>query len=221
MRDKDLLKSIIREQFFKLGQTLKSATAAKDEYRKQMGILKDQEKTYAPDYLAEQKKLARNDMAVKHQGDYENLTVALEKLKDALFEYGGQLDLSNVALTNALKVIEMGGKELSAETIRGLNAQFSDNQAALRMLQSVYKAQGVVYDGGLDKQIYDVESVVHRASDYAYVALQQDGSLNALAGAIGKIARMEGYEFDTLPDPAGLEAALSAAASSGGSLVMG
>ncbi len=83
---------------------------------------------------------------------------------------------------------------------------------ALRMLRDVYKARRVVYNGGLDAQIYEPESAFETLREYGYNAYIREGSLNSLANAVSKVAAFEGIDFPKDVDPEGADDAMREAA---------
>ena len=52
------------------------------------------------------------------------------------------------------------------------------DQSALRALRDVYKANGVLYDGGLNEQIYEPEMAYESLHQFAYASMIDEGSLN-------------------------------------------
>lgn len=104
------------------------------------------------------------------------------------------------------------GSGIDSDTVRKINSQFAGDQAALRALRDIYKAKGVAYDGGLEKQIYEPESAFERLGERAYNTFTKDGSLNEFASAINKVASMEGIDFPQIVDEVGADNAMRAAA---------
>ena len=102
-----------------------------------------------------------------------------------------------------MKLIELSGAEIDTETTRKINDSFAYDQSALQALRDIYKAKGVVYNGDLDKQIYDPESAFNNAREWAYNSMVQEGSLNIFSTAISKIAALEGIDFPKIVDEVG------------------
>ncbi len=82
----------------------------------------------------------------------------------------------------------------------------------MRALRNVYKANGVLYDGGLDKQIYEPERAYDSLHQWAYTSMIDEGSLNGFASAISKVASFEGIDFPKMVDEAGSIDVMMAAA---------
>jgi hypothetical protein len=200
-------RALARERLFELSKIIQKAVRAKDAYRVLLGELANDENRamFSPEHLAALKDAAKRELMDKNAALHDELTGRIDELRSALDQAHASLELDNPALTNALKMIELAGAELGYENIQRINAQFAHDQAALRLLQSVYKARGIVADGGLDKQIYNLNDAIASISHFSEYALKGAGSLNQLAGAIGKVAQLEGFEFETLPDPVGFE----------------
>ncbi len=211
--EKERIKSLVTLRIEGIGRLLKSVVDAKTAYKKALADLEAQKETYSAEYITTKKEEALGALQGKMQAAYPDLDTRLDELGAGLTELHGTLNLDNPALANALKLIELGGPDLGAENVRNINASFIGDQPALRALQAVYKHVGVVYDGGLDRQIYEVESSIKAMKDMGYSALMREGtSLNSLAAGIGKIAALEGVAFDNLPDPQGVIDATRSAA---------
>ncbi len=124
----------------------------------------------------------------------------------------GQVKLDNPACANVRKLIELSGPSLDPETVRQINASFAGDQAALRALRDVYKAHGVVYNGGLEEQIYEPESAFEKLVEHGYSALVREGSLNTLSTALSKVAALEGIQFPSMVDEQGADEVMRMAA---------
>lgn len=113
-------------------------------------------------------------------------------------------------LSNALRLIELGGQELGYENITKINQTFQYNQPALRALQSVYKNRGLKFDGGIEKMLYNVDDAFNRVRQAADATFKQQGAgINSFASQLAKIAKYEGYEFEGNPDPDGFSDGLA------------
>jgi hypothetical protein len=148
-------------------------------------------------------KQAKENLAAIHQEALEKASEILQDLGKVAMEKSNVLNLNNPTLANAMKVIELSGKEIDSGTVKKINSQFAGDQSSLRALRDIYKARGVVYDGGLDKQIYEPESAFEHLGEWAYHSFIKEGSLNEFASAINKVASMEGIEFPKTIDEAG------------------
>ena len=102
----------------------------------------------------------------------------------------------------------MSGAGISSEIVKKINSQFAGDQSSLRALRDIYKARGVVYDGGLDELIYEPESAFEHLGEWAYHSFIKEGSLNEFASAINKVASMEGIDFPKMVDEAGSVSAM-------------
>ncbi len=83
----------------------------------------------------------------------------------------------------------------------------------LSALRDIYKAQGVIYDGGLADQIYEPGFAFERLRAYAYNSFIREGSLNSLSTAPAKVAKMSGTTFPETTDGEGADDAMWKAAS--------
>jgi hypothetical protein len=195
-RDKDLLKAIVKEQFYQLGKIVDNAKASQATFSAELSKIEALSKDYTEQFREGKKQLAQNEYRAKSQALYADTQMQLVKLQDALLELHGSLDLSNPALKTALDLIKNVGQDLGAENILKINAQFANNQPALRILQSAYKAANVAYNGSLERQIYEPESAVQALGQYARAALLEDGYSPFRFGVeVGKVASLEGVDF--------------------------
>jgi hypothetical protein len=213
-KDKEYYRILVRDRFFKIGEIVKQAVKAKDAYRARLVELGNDlhKSTFTPDHLTTLREEARQELMQKNAALYDEFTTRVEELKLALVEAHSTLDLTNPALANALKMIELAGADLGVETIQKINAQFAFDQPALRALQAIYKARNVAYDGGLDSQVYSDSDAISSISQNGQYTLMAEGSINGLAGSIGKVAKLEGVDFETVPDPVAVGEAMRAAA---------
>jgi len=188
--------------------TLKKAAAAKQAYRAKMLELEEEKKTYNEEFLEQKQEQAKQQIKADLQELNEELEKLLTGLQNLVEEKHSTLELDNLALQNALKVIELGGSKLDTDTIRGINENFKGNMPTLKILQKVYAAQGVVYDGGLSDFIYDIPATYEQLRGMSYRALIQEGSLNGLASSISKTVKKEGFTFPNMVDEAGYDSAI-------------
>ncbi len=206
----------MNDKFREIGKLLRQMAQARQDTRATIAKLEAQRKDYSAEYakavLEPQITKTRAGLQAAQLETFEKLAQLLEELSQAAVAKQAQLDLNNVAWANALKLIELSGPDMDTETILKINASFAGDQAALRALRDVYKAHKVVYNGGLDQQIYDPESAFGRLRDHLYPTFLREGSLNALSTAISKVAALEGIQFPKMVDEAGAESAMRTAA---------
>lgn len=206
----------MKQIFNELEKLLRKTVQARQDVKLTVAKLKASGKDYSPDYIKNQLDpqivKAQSGLDALHLAGYEKATELLSELNNLVIAKHSKLNLDNPAWTNALKLIELSGADIDTETTRKINESFANDQSALRALRGVYKAKGVVYDGDLDKQIYDPESAFSNVQEWAYTSMMQEGSLNSFATAINKIAAFEGIEFPTMVDEAGFDRAMFSAA---------
>ena len=83
----------------------------------------------------------------------------------------------------------------------------------MRALRDIYKAKGVLYDGGLTEQIYDSDRAFEALQRIAVDALSgKNTTLNELSNSIRKVAAKEGIDFPEQVDPVGAENVMRVAA---------
>jgi len=211
MATRDINNAIIKEQLFRIGEHNLAATAVKDLYRKRLKELEGQKDIYTDDARKEMQAKLRAEMQAKLSAMHPVLKGEHEKLKAAIVERDSQLDTSE--LVDTVNLIKSVGSELDHGTISKINAKFARNQPALKVLQATYRSAGVVSDGGLEKQMYNVESVLQKIEEKSAAAFLNNGSINQYASSIRTLAELEGdHQFEGMPDSAGRDEVLRAAA---------
>lgn len=202
--------------FSDLEKLLKRVAQARQETKAVIAKLEASKKDHSEEAIKSlvnpKIKQAKDNLAAIHQEAFEKAIEILQDLGKDAMEKSSVLNLNNPALANALKLIELSGAGISTETVRKINSRFAGDQAALRALRDIYKAHGVVYDGGLDKQIYEPESAFDHLGEWAYHSFTKEGSLNEFASAINKVASMEGIEFPKMVDEVGSDEVMRSAA---------
>jgi hypothetical protein len=203
MNEREQNQLMVKLAFEKLATVIKRAIATRDTTRAELEKI---ESRYG--LTDEFKQQLKQPVQAAHNqvwGElYADFGAAIEALGQALTAWHGDLDLTDPALANALKMIELSKGDLPTDLIMAINRQFTGKQPQLRALQAVYKSQGVIYDGGLEKQVYELEPALEGLSDFAYNTFVRGGSLNGLAAAVAKVAEMEGVEFEKTPDQVGM-----------------
>ncbi len=210
MASKDVLKAIVREQFSIIGRAVKEATTSRENYRLVMADLEKRSGTYTEAYLAEQGKKIRAEYVARQKAIYNRVMAALGVLETTLGELHNALDLTDPALSTALKAIEIGGQGMSMDDVKRVNAPFANDQAALRLLAAAYHAQGV-NAGGVKDQLYVLEDAIKDMETQVYMGmLTEGGSLNIMAGVLSRYAKLEGNGdlINALPDRDGVDAAI-------------
>lgn len=206
----------MKQKFSELEKLLRQAAQTRQDARASIAKLNAQRKNYSAEYVKDflDPSIAKVKATLKayHQDGFEKAARLLQDLSEATIAKHSKLNLENPAWANALKLVELSGPGLDPETVRKINASFAGDQAALRALRDVYKARGMIYDGGLDQQIYDPESAFERLRDYIYNAFIVQGSLNTLSTAISHVAALEGIEFPKMVDEPGAEEVMRTAA---------
>jgi hypothetical protein len=210
MATREINNAIIKEQLFKIGEANQKATAAKDLYRKRLKELEGQKDIYTDDARAEMKTKLRAELQAKLSAFHPLLKIEHEKLKAALVERDSQLDTSE--LVDTVNLIKSVGPELDHGTIAKINAKFQHNQPALKVLQASYRASGIVSDGGLEKQMYNVDTLLQKIEEKSAAAFLNGDSINQYAASVRALAELEGYPFEGMPDSAGRDEVLRAAA---------
>jgi hypothetical protein len=206
----------VKEKYLALEKLLRSVAQARQDNKVAIAKLQASSKDYAPEYVKNfiTPKIAEANagMEALRFAGHEKVMQLLADIQKLAEAKQSRLDLSNPAWANALKLIELSGKDIDADTVRKINAQFSTDQAALRALRTIYKNQGVLYDGGIADMLYEPEATMAYLGQWAYEALIREGSLNEFSREISKVAAKEGIDFPTQLDDVGATNVLRTAA---------
>lgn len=180
--------------------TVKKAVTAKQEYKQALAKLQAQKNTYTDEYITGETQNIKQKYATALAGMYPELEKDIDSLHTSIQQIQSELDLSDPAWPNALKMIELGVQ--NAETVVKINESFKHSQPALRVLQEVYRRQNVAYDGGIDKMVYDVDGSFDKLKALAKSTfIDQTTSITRFATEAAKIAKFEGFQFEANPDP--------------------
>jgi hypothetical protein len=198
---------LFNEKLYQLRKILEKAAKSRADMKTEISWLTDNSKTRNQEYIKETIEPAIENLKtqIKILGN-QLYAETCEKLREieALTENDHiSLDLNKPEWTNALKLIEMAGPNISGDLARQINASFANDQPSLKALQQIYKEKGVKYDGGLDKQISSPFQYEY-LRDYAFSSLVQDISLNSFAHAIDKVVKREGFEFAPITNDDGV-----------------
>jgi len=200
----------MKTKFAEMEKILRQVVKAREDNKVAIAKLEASGKNYNAEYIKSfiDPKVAEmeGEFAVVRQTSLEKIYSLIDDLAKLAEAKHAKLDLSNPAWTNALKLIELSGAGIDADTVRKINAQFANDQSALRALRDIYKANGVRYDGGLAEQIYDSDQAFESLQRIAVDALAgKNTTLNELSNAIRRVAAKEGIDFTEQVDPVGAE----------------
>jgi hypothetical protein len=197
-KERSRLKNLNALRISNLEIPIKKATEAKATMQAALAKLSGREVNdmYTASYKEGEIAKVRAAYQKTMQSLQADVQTRLDELKVSLEEQHSELGLDNANWQNALKTIELAGKDLSGDTVRQITAQFAYDQPALRALQAVYKAKGLVYDGGIDAMIYDIPSTLNKLQNFARDAFSsENGSVFQFGVAVGKVANLEGVNF--------------------------
>lgn len=193
----------VRDCFLNVGQVIKKAINVKNDHLTYLAKLEKGEITGNPfEDRARLKNGAQRYFAEQNAALLEEFRARVGELQAALKEAHTSFDLGSPDMANALKLIEMAGQNLDIESRQNIRAKFAYNQPALRVLQAAYRSQGI-WDEELYQQVYNLENEFTKITLRGEQVFQQQGSIDELAGAIGKIASLEGVDFTPVDGAAG------------------
>jgi hypothetical protein len=212
--DKKELKKSVQLRFSDIQHMVRKMADAKRSYRAEIEKLAGLVQDFNADYIEKKRdkvERAYRETLQQHATEINNY---LECMETEVKQLHAGIDLNDTRWQNAAAIVQSlaGDPEKDGELIRQINAQFAGDQPALRALQSMYRSRGLSYDGGIDKQIYDADSMLRWLRETTGQVAAGTATINALAGRIGKMAALEGVTFDTLPDPEGVMEAARAGA---------
>lgn len=205
----------MQTKFTELETVLRQAAKARQDTKQALARTEAEKKDYSADYvqahIEPKAKKIQADLKAAQQKAYEDTARILGDIRTAAIEKHSRLDLESPAWANALKLLDMGGGELDGEVIKQINASFAGNVPALKALQAVYKSKGL-NNGGLDSMVYEPAGTFENLQSRAYATFTNGESLNQLAHAVSKVAKLEGVEFPQTVDEAGAMDTIRAAA---------
>jgi hypothetical protein len=200
--------------FKKIEKKLEEVLKARESKKLQIQTLEKQKETYNEDYIDKKlKDINSNNKALIYSG-HEEMIDLLQNLAKELQDLIDQpIDLEDQKLTNALRVIDLAGNKLDYSRAKQINESFRGNPAALEILSSVYDKLGVPDHGGLNELLLPkpklvLDSLVENSRNVYH----NEGSINRMAQAVGKVAALVGAEFNNSVDPGGFDAAMRAGA---------
>jgi hypothetical protein len=196
----------MQNKFKELETVLRQAAKARQDTKQALAKIEADKKDYSADYVRDfiepKAKQIQVNLKAAQQKAYEDTARILREMNTAAIEKHSRLDLESPAWGNALKLLDMGGGEMDGEVIKQINASFAGNVPALKALQAVYKSKGL-NNGGLDSMVYDPAGAFENLQSRAYSTFTNGESLNQLAHAVSKVAKLEGAEFPQTVDEAG------------------
>lgn len=128
---------------------------------------------------------------------------SLDSMLDLVIERHALLDLEDVKISNALKIIQSAGGKITLENIKKLITPFEGDQASLQILKQALEGVGAQPLQVVNDMVYEPVFAFHVTKDKVFGEMnpRQLGSINQAAKAIAKLAKYEGFEFDTFIDP--------------------
>ncbi|MGA2505106.1 MAG: hypothetical protein ABSG01_13530 [Anaerolineales bacterium] len=207
----------MKNKYAEIEKILRKMAQARIDSRQAVAKLeasgKDYNAEYVKNFIVPKIEQAKDAFAALSQTSEEKVALLLADLQQLATEKQAKLDLSNPAWANALALIQLSGKDIDADTVRKINAQFANDQPALRALKQIYKNAGVLYDGGISDMLYEPEATFENLRNWEYHAFhEQGGSLNEFANAIRQVASKEGIDFPEQVDSVGADNAMRMAA---------
>lgn len=194
-------------------ESLRAIYLAKAKYKKDLAEVDKMRGVYQDDVcdqaLADAKRLFNDDVNFFKKGLFESF----DSMEQAVAKRHEMLDLEDVKLSNALKIIQTAGSNITHDNVKMILSQFVGDQAGLRVLKESLAGTGAKFTELLDGVVYEPASVFHsvRSEAEGHLNPSQLVSVNQAARQLAKLAKYEGFEFNTDIDPDGTTDAFRAA----------
>lgn len=201
MNEKEKLNVMIKNNLEWINDHLKKTAELKDKYRMEIEKLKkspDYSDTYIQNAI-EKRKIELSTMLDEQKNHFLKQT---KELRSLIRMREREFDLSDLALSNALAIIQASGKNLSYENQLKINDQFRHNQNALSTIRDIYVANGI-NPVHIEKLLISTDSMIDHYERLSSQTFALDGNLNNLAREVNNFAKIEGVEISTTPDENG------------------
>jgi len=197
----------------KIEALLFEAHEIRKTFRERMSKLNSERSLWSEEeYSKRQRKIEGENRALMNDG-YLRMTQALKELSAELEKLDKQTpDLKNTELVNALRIIETAGGALEYRQLHDINSAFRGKLPELKILDATYRKLGMVNNGGIEKLLLSSAPNLDKLNEYAYSLYYQEGSVNALARQVGKIAELVAQPFQTNIDGSAFERSIRSGA---------
>jgi len=197
----------------KIQALLFEAHEIRKSFREKLSKLNSEKKLWSQEELEKRKSKLENEKKALLNDGYLKMTQALREFINELEELDKQApDLKNEELANALRIIETAGGALEYRQLFEINSAFRGKLPELRILDATYKKLGMVNNGGIEKLLLGSAPGLDKLNEFAYSLYYQEGSVNALAQQVKKIADVINVPFEANIDGGALERAIRSGA---------
>lgn len=188
-------------KFKALEKVLKETAEARQEYKQNVQGLKNKT-DYSEEYKSKQEQKFQSELRTLQGKQHEKVVELLSEIEELAEEKHSELNLDSTEFQNALKLIELSGSNLSADTAGKINSNFK-SFSALKALETVYDAQGIINKGNIENMVYEIPETYEYLRNASYETFMREGSLNSFSSSVSKVAEKEGIEFSSMVDNAG------------------
>jgi hypothetical protein len=197
----------------KIQALLFEAHEIRKTFRERMSKLNSERSLWSEEeYSKRQRKIEGENRALLNDG-YLRMTQALEVLSAEIETLDtASPDLKNTELVNAMRIIETAGGALEYRQLFDINSAFQGKIPELKILEATYRKLGMTNNGGIEKLLLSSAPNLDKLLEYAYSLYYQEGSVNAMAQQISRIADILNEEFETNIDGGALEGAIRSGA---------
>ncbi len=165
--------------------------------------------TFSAEYVDREMQKKQVEFYSQMQQAYKGVETRLEELRTLLHDRDAVLDLTSLALTNALMLIQSTSGNPSHEQAVQINQNFRYDQSALRALYSAYGGRDL---GNIGEMMYDLDETIEALKKLAFAGIVQDGSINFFANKFAQFAKIEGVTTEKTPDNRGYDDSIRRAA---------
>lgn len=202
MNDREKQKIMIKNNLEWISDHLKKTAEIKNKYRMEIEKIR-QSQDFSDQYKQDKLHQKRVEYSNALQESKTKFLDQTKELRSLIDWRNKDFDLLDPALTNALAIIQAGGKKLSYENLEKINENFRHNQNALHTLKDIYENQGIS-TSQIDRMIYNPEQMITNLETLSNRIFTTDGNLNFLASEVSKFAQFEGVQFVSTVDEIGM-----------------
>lgn len=198
---KEQLKNEVQSHLNRVRGSLQKAQGSQIMYKIRNEQNETRRKFWAKDIVDTQAENLRVTYENEITAHRQEALDAFEKAMAAAKKRGEYLDVNDQKLTNAMRLIQEMGSNLTDEEAGSINSQFAGDQSSLKALKLSYQKAGIAHNGLIDTLMYDdFDRAWARGRSSLYTEMMLDGYVNSAGQAVAKIAKLEGLEFDPVID---------------------
>lgn len=169
---------------------------AQGEHARNVQGLKAAKAMYTPEYIEREISKSSNNLAVKVSEVHQDISKRIGELRELFRARDSSLDFSDPSLSNALSMVKAMGQNLTHEQATQINNEFAHDLTALQTLQTVYRDNGIIFNGNIDSMIYNPEEMINQMQDAITTAANGKATVYPFVSQLGKLAELQGTNID-------------------------